>query len=387
MIHPVLAPRRPLWRVLILPALLGVAMIGWTAFWFHAASSTESIIDGWREREAKSGRAFDCGDRHLGGYPFRLEVSCRKTRFEWTTSANPITADLAETLFVADVFDPVTLRAEFASPLRVSEANFGRGLTVSWKGARADLVGLPTAPRLVALTFEGPAARWEGPSGPSSPFQADLAELRARMVSGSPTDNPVVEIVLKLVTARAAAVHLIAEDTFDGDVAVTLRGLKDFSPKPWPARLRELQANGGRIELTNARLHRPGMTAVATGELGLTDKGRLDGELRLTVAGIERLVESLDLEKLLAHGLSAAQEKTGVKADDITKLLGAVDAFVPGLGNIAREQASSGLKAGLAFLGEKTTLEGQPALTLPLRLVDGRVFLGPVDVGESPALF
>jgi hypothetical protein len=370
-----------------MPALLAVGMIGWTVFWFQAAASTESLIDGWRDREARSGRAFDCGDRKLGGYPFRLEVRCRKTRFEWTSSVKPITAELTETLFIADAFDPLVLNAEFASPLRVSEANFGQGLTVSWKGARANLVGLPASPKSMALSFDGLTARLEAQSGPSSPFQANHAELRGQMVSGSPADNPVVEIALKLVAARAGAVHPFAEDSFDGDFAVTLRGLKDFSPKPWSMRLRELQANDGRIELTNARLRRRDMIAVATGALALTDQGRLNGELLLTVAGIERVLESLDLEKLLAHGLAATRAAAGVKPGDINKLLAAVDAVVPGLGNIAREQASSGLKAGLAFLGEKTTLEGQPALALPLRLVDGRVFLGPLDIGESPALF
>ena len=39
------------------------------------------------------------------------------------------------------------------------------------------------------------------------------------------------------------------------------------------------------------------------------------------------------------------------------------------------------------MLGEQTTLEGKRAVTLPLRLSDGAVFLGPIPIGNTPALF
>jgi hypothetical protein len=39
------------------------------------------------------------------------------------------------------------------------------------------------------------------------------------------------------------------------------------------------------------------------------------------------------------------------------------------------------------MLGEQTTLEGKRAVTLPLRLTDGAIFLGPIPIGTAPALF
>jgi hypothetical protein len=53
--------RRPLWRLFILPALLMVAAIAWSGFWFYAASQVGIRADEWRAREAKSGRVYDCG--------------------------------------------------------------------------------------------------------------------------------------------------------------------------------------------------------------------------------------------------------------------------------------------------------------------------------------
>jgi hypothetical protein len=39
------------------------------------------------------------------------------------------------------------------------------------------------------------------------------------------------------------------------------------------------------------------------------------------------------------------------------------------------------------LLGQQTVLEGKQAVTLPLRIDDGTVFLGPIRIGDTPALF
>ncbi len=76
-LYPALAPRRRrLWPVFVMPALVLVAALVWTGVWFYAASQAETLIDGWRAREARAGRQFDCGNRSTAGYPFRIEVRC-----------------------------------------------------------------------------------------------------------------------------------------------------------------------------------------------------------------------------------------------------------------------------------------------------------------------
>ena len=52
----------------------------------------------------------------------------------------------------------------------------------------------------------------------------------------------------------------------------------------------------------------------------------------------------------------------------------------PGLGNVVRQNAPSLISS----LGQRTVLEGKAAVALPLRFVDGAVFLGPIPVGKMP---
>ena len=62
---------------------------------------------------------------------------------------------------------------------------------------------------------------------------------------------------------------------------------------------------------------------------------------------------------------------------------------MPGLGAAHRAaaqqtQLASGL---LALLGQPTTLEGKPAVAMPVKFTDGAATLGPIPLGKVPPLF
>jgi hypothetical protein len=121
-----LAPRRrSLWRLFIMPVLVLVAAIAWSAFWFYAASKVDETAEAWRAREAKSGRVYECAKHSLAGFPFRFEARCSGASvalLSQTAGASqaPITAKLDEILVVAQVYDPKLLIAEFTAPATVS---------------------------------------------------------------------------------------------------------------------------------------------------------------------------------------------------------------------------------------------------------------------------
>src|SRR3954467_3172702 len=116
--------RRPLWRLFIMPAVLVVAAIIWSGFWFYAASEVGVRADAWRAREAKSGRIYDCGKRSVAGYPFRLEVRCEDasvTLVSQTAGAGaPFTARLAEIMVIASLYQPKLLIADFRAPATIA---------------------------------------------------------------------------------------------------------------------------------------------------------------------------------------------------------------------------------------------------------------------------
>jgi hypothetical protein len=391
-----LAPRRrPLWRLFIAPVLLVIAAAAWSAFWFYAASQVDVKADAWRAQEAKSGRVYDCASRSVAGFPFRLEVRCDgasvslRSQTAAATQA-PITAELGEILVVAQVYDPKLLIAEFTAPATISDRGQQPSMVVNWSKARSSVVGLPAVPQRASIVFDDPELNRFNGSMQAPLAHAKHIELHGRLAEGSATDHPVIETVLKIEGGSVQEVHPLLTEPFDADVRTMLSGLKDVSPKPWPQRFRELQAAGGHVEIVQSRIAQGDLVAVAAGTLGLSPQGRLDGELQMTVAGIEKVVAALGIEKMLDEGVPQAtldRVAPGVRTQDVNNLFGALDRAIPGLGKVVRQNANVGVAAGINALGKEAVLEGKKARSFPLRFVDGAVFLGPLKVGQVPALF
>jgi hypothetical protein len=263
-------------------------------------------------------------------------------------------------------------------------------MIANWSKARSSVVGLPAAPQRISLVFDDPSIDRTDISPQTPLARAKHIELHGRLVEGAAADHPAIETVLRIEQGSVQEVHPLLAELFDADVRTMLIGLKDFSPKPWPQRFREIQAAGGHVEIVQSRIQQGDLIAVASGSLGLSAQGRLDGELQMTVAGLDKVIAALGIEKMLDEGVPQAtldRVAPGVKTADVNNLLGALDHALPGLGKMVKQNANVAAAAGISALGKEAMLEGKKARSFPLRFVDGAVVLGPLKMAQIPALF
>lgn len=391
---PAASPRhRSRIGLFFMPVTVVVLAIAWSGFWFFASSQIGERLDGWRAREAQSGRIYDCAKRSVGGFPFRFEVRCSDVSVtllsqtaEPDTAQTRLVAKLADIAVIAQVYDPKRLIADFTGPVTLAQRGEQPFVSASWAKGRSSVYGLPDVPQRSSLEFDNLAIDLVGGAVPAPLFRGKHAELHGRLAEGSPTDNPVIEAVLQIAQGSVQAIHPLFAEPFDADIRLMLRGLKDFSPKPWPDRFREIQAAGGRIDVVQSRISQKDFLSVAAGSLGISPSGLLNGELQMTIAGVEKIAPALGIDKLLQEGVSQQQVDRvarGVNANDVNKLLGALNKAIPGLDRVVKQ----GIEAGFAQLGPATTLEGRKAQNIPVRFVDGNVFVGPLRVAQIPPLF
>lgn len=376
------------------PVLVLIAAVAWSGFWWFAASQVGVQADAWRAQEAKAGRVYDCGKRSVAGYPFRLEVRCEDPSVMLVSqTASPqmsFVARLAEILVVAQIYDPKLVIAEFKGPATIAERGAQPSLSVNWRLGRSSVVGLPAVPQRVSLVFDDLAIDRIAGAVPSPLARVGHIELHGRQVDGSAPDSPAIETQLQINGGTLQDVHPLLAQPFNADIHARLNGLKDFSPKPWPDRFREIQAANGSVEIQQSRIEQGDLLSVAAGTLRLNAQGRIEGELQMTVAGLERVIPALGIEKMLEEGVPQStldRVAPGVKSKDINNLFGALDRAIPGLGKVIKQNANAGLTAGINSLGKDAVLEGKKARSFPLRFADGAVFMGPLKVGQIPPLF
>jgi hypothetical protein len=358
-------PRR--WRIVLPLAVVALLAAAWAGFWFYAASRAQAELVAWRAREAAAGREVSCASESIGGFPFRLELRCTEPALSLRRAK--VSLQAKDLLAAVQVYQPTLMIAEFDGPLTITDENRGAKFALDWSLAQASVRGLPR-PERVSVVLDKPAlARLD----PETLARAEHAELHARPAPRLPQDPPAFDLSLDLTHALVPAVPRVPNTPIDADIAGTLRGLDDFSPRPLPQILRELAAANGRIDITKARIQQGDILATGSGTLRLTGRGTLDGELQLTIAGIDQLVALLGVDQAVGQ---ASQR--------------ALDRIAPGL-NLDRLLGPRGgaalAAAGAAMLGQPAELEGRQAVTLPLRFADGAVFLGPLRVGDLAPLF
>src|SRR5882672_10392947 len=261
--------------------LVLIAAVAWSGFWFYAASEVGVRADAWRAQEAKSGRVYDCGKRSVAGYPFRLEVRCDDASVSLVSQTagarTPFTARLGEIMVIAQIYQPRLLIAEFKAPATLADRGQPPSMKVNWTTGQSSVSGLPDVPQRADIVFANPSIdRVNGPV--ETPLaRAGRVELHGRLAEGSAKDHPVIETALQISGGTVQEVHPLLAVPFDADIQTKLTGLKDFTPKPWPERFREIQAAGGHVEIVRSRIQQGDLISVAAGKLSLNAEGRIDG--------------------------------------------------------------------------------------------------------------
>jgi hypothetical protein len=371
MMSPRTVPRRrwPIWAPVAAIILLAAL---WSGLWYVSASVADRALAGWVEREAAAGRAYACGSETIGGFPIDVRARCTDVTAEIKNSRPPYSVSAKALDFVAEVYRPTRLVGEVTGPLTIATAGQPPSLTADWARARLVVSGVPPYPD--TLSFELSAPRLDRAGGESL-FNAKQADFNGRIAEGSPRDHPVLDLTLHLAGA-SARFHPLLGQPIDGDINAIVRGLTDLSPKPWADRMREMQAAGGGIEIKSFRFTQANAIVVGAGTLGLSPEGKLNGAVRVAIVGIEQIVPLLGIDRMIGQGI-----------DQLSGGSGTLDRLVPGLSETIRETANASVIENLKKMGEPTAIDNRPAILLPLRFVNGTIYLGMVRVGEAPALF
>ena len=384
--------RRSRWGLFAAPVLLLIAAIAWSGFWLFAASQVGVQADAWRAHEARAAATMIAPNARSRAFRSGSKLPVMARARPWLADGagnNQFTAKLDRILVVAQVYDPKHVIAEFSGPAAITDKS-GQNFAANWKLGRASVFGLPDVPQRASIVFDAPTLASVDGSMQVPLAEAGHIELHGRLAEGSPKDAPVIESVVQINKGTIRGLHPLLAEPFDADMRALVSGLKDLSPKPWPVRFRELQAAGGHVEITQSRIQQGDLIAVAAGTLGLSPAGRLEGELQMTVTGLERVIPALGIDKMLDEGVPQAtldKVAPGVKTQDLNNLFGALDRAIPGLGKVVKQNANVGVAAGINALGKEAELEGKKARAFPLRFVDGAVFLGPLKVAQTPPLF
>lgn len=346
--------RRRRWGLFLPLIAILVLAAGWSAYWFVAASTAQTLVDAWFEREAQRGRTYACERRDIAGYPFRIELTCEHLSLVAGPPGQQTRYAADRLHAVAQVYNFKHMIAEITGPVIVSDAARPDAplLRADWTLAQASVILSLSDLDHAALSIKDPmlwAADGEGLDEAAEPlFTADALELHSRLRPGGTPHARDYDIA---ATLRNAAMRADA-DPLDSPISrmpsLTLTGTVFALPGGMTDNVRDnmraWQANGGRLELTLLRADLGAALAHASGGLSLTDQGYVDGEIAIAVAGADSLIA-------------------------------------------AGEGGASNLLSAFGIIGKSVTIEERDAIEIALNIKAGDVGSGPLSLFQLPPLF
>jgi hypothetical protein len=186
--------------------------------------------------------------------------------------------------------------------------------------------------------------------------EGTLVDFHMRRTPGRPPEERAYDIASRGTALRIPLVGRLLgrEDPVDADFVATVLQLEPLATGTPAQNLERWRLAGGKVQVSKLMLSQGPRRLDAAGILALDELHRAQGRLDVTVAGVDDLLQQF--------GLSP-------KAATIGNLIAGVLGGRP--------------KAGQAEAAEKPP----GSVVLPLRLDDGKAFLGPLPVARLTPLY
>ncbi len=315
----------------------------YSIYWFVASSQIRGAVEAWVTDQEAAGYVIEREALTVSGYPYRFQITFREPRITAPQSDGGWHAELAALQAHAVPYDLSHWIIRFEGPAFVNDLNGPGGrIELGASDARVSLVYNET--------------------GETERVGAELIDFTVLTRAGdAPGIQSVSALYLNGIVAPDNTLHvrIMAEDivaapgVFSEDVQRAFgyrldEARMEFSVTQWAALAHNADARawsraGGLLDITDAALHWGPADLTAVGEFSMDEFARPDGRMSLRVTDPDTLAEAL-----VEAGLIPEQNREALRV--------------------------------AAMLAPR----GPEGVSLPFRIRDGGVYLGPARLGGTP---
>lgn len=261
----------------------------WSGLWFYVRGFVETKIELVLENDLNGNATAFCGERNIGGFPFRLVLACSPAGI--TVNGGDFALDLRELNVTALAYNPQHVVAEYSGPLIIASPASERPVRAEWTKGLSSVRITGQSFSVFSTLFENLAV-----SGPQSGLKAVKVQFHARPVE----DEGLTDLAF---SADDAEFRLDNQTSAPFFLAMVLQ------VNATPQQILAGSFAGGNPSLQNIDIRfRSGKSQLAaTGNLFLSDDGTANGELLITAKNLKDLAAFL---RTLPEAVSMPAQQT-----------------------------------------------------------------------------
>jgi hypothetical protein len=264
--------------------------IGWSIFWYISATITGREIGAWIKREAEDGRNWTCPERSVGGYPFRIEITCNNPSFTGPAAGIPVAGKLGGIHLVAQIYNPKLIVGEADGPFELTLPQEGSQTNVNWKLLQISVRGGPDALQRASLVADEIAFNVAVANGRTFSGRADNLQVHLRRgaeeqhaydfaITATNTASPDLDNTTGINAPATLQAH------------GTVTQADSIGAGTIPQLLERWRTAGGSLVLNNAAIIKGRLNAQGIGTLRIDGTHRLDGRIDITASGLAPVLQ------------------------------------------------------------------------------------------------
>ncbi|HTV32566.1 MAG TPA: DUF2125 domain-containing protein [Methylocella sp.] len=319
-------------------AFLLVIAVAWSIFWFFVSRQTAAAVDHWLAQEERLGRNWSCPDRKIGGYPFKIEISCSDLAFSGRIAGAVMTGSVRGFQATSPLLRRDDLLVRLEPPFDATTEDGTVDMSLDWKDLYVQLEGPPGA--YEQLVLAGTDVQLQGRAADLPPLDGHFSELRSHLSLAQDRNDNSYDFTFAVNDGVLPALGQILnmQDSLYVQLGGTLSQVPAGNVQTFADFLEQWRAAKGHLDIASARLRSGGVQFEATGGLDLDPQHRLNGKLDAVLAGFDKVFRQLNLDP----GLFAAGK-------GLAGILG------KGSGTPGRLDLPVGFSAGQVLLGHVPT--------------------------------
>lgn len=268
-------------RFVIFGAAIAAVVLIWSAGWLFISNEVRTQVGVLALNDGYAAPRLTCATLEIGGYPFRFNATCTGV----TVVVSDYTIEAPRVEAASLIFQLGLYHARVEGPALVKDAYLGGQSRIEWQNLEGSL--RLNGGRIGRLSLIGADLAW-----------SDTLMTETLVASAATGELHLVDVPEKYDTATHRAVlagylslngaAIPAWTVANGDLtaSVEVSAVPDTLETAGPDALREWQAAGGKLSITEIKASEGEDIATITGEIALNAEGLAEGNVELASRGI-----------------------------------------------------------------------------------------------------
>jgi hypothetical protein len=295
------------WLIVLL-AMLAMAPIGWSIFWFAKSRAAVAALTAWMAEEARQGRVWSCQSQRISGFPYTVAISCENMAFQGEAFGKTLSGTIHGWHATSPLLRDDNVLVKLDPPFTAKSSDGNLDISAQWNELLVELEGTP---RIIGqLAFMGSQIGLQGVALGTDATGSTFGDVNGYFARSAGRQDQAYDVLVSFHQGLIPALNGL----LDTHVPIALQFEAVITPgipggaTTFADTLEKWRAASGRLDVTFASLTSGPVDFNAKGGLALDSEHRVEGKLDARFAGLEKALQHFNIDPTL---LSVGQALSG----------------------------------------------------------------------------